>query len=200
MHKSNYPFLTFLKEIFLDWNNIFGAISNVILLISILIGLFTDAKTPSIIVAILALVFSCYRVWLVKHNQLLTLQESTVDIQITPKWVKNMMLLELFNNGPEDIQLKQLKIKWKQEEGPKERILTKYLPIDANIVLDSPTSEEFIASKQKLLATEIPNHTADNILNVEIVVKGLTSKKELRKKWMFEKFNNNWEDLKISWI
>jgi len=42
MNKSDYPFLIFLKEIFLDWNNIFGVFLNFILVISLLTGLFTD--------------------------------------------------------------------------------------------------------------------------------------------------------------
>lgn len=197
MNKSDYPFLLFLKEIFLDWNNNFGVFLNLILLVSLFTGLFTDAKIPSII---LALALSSYRVWLSKHNQLLLIQESTVDIQIRPKKVKHMMLLELFNNGQEDIHLKELKVKWEQKEGPQERVLSKFLPVGANVVMDSPATEEFLVSKQKLLATELPTHSTNNELKVEILAEGLTSKKEFRKEWTIENYNNNWEEIRISWL
>jgi len=200
MNKSDYPFLIFLKEIFLDWNNIFGVFLNLILVISLLTGLFTDAKIPSIIVAIFAIAFSSYRVWLAKHKQLLTIQESTVDIQIRPKKINHMMLLEVFNNGQEDIHLKEVKVKWEQVEGPQERILSKFLAVNANVVMDSPSTEEFLVSKQKLLATDLPNGSTNNELKVEILAEGLTSKKEFRKEWTIENYNNYCEEIKLTWI
>jgi len=65
--------------------------------------------------------------------------------------------------------------------------------------MDSPSTEEFLVSKQKLLATGIPNHSSINELKVEVLAEGLTSKKEFRKVWTIENYNN-FEEVRISWL
>ncbi|MCA9378996.1 hypothetical protein KC640_01075 [Candidatus Dojkabacteria bacterium] len=200
MDTNRYPLFVFLKEVFLDWNSIFGNILNTLFIASLLTGLFADEKLPYIILALTTLVSSSYRVWLAKYYKLRETEENAIDIQIGIKKVKASVFLELFNSGQEDVRLVELKVRWQQPEGPQERVLTKFLNTGANITTDAPSTEEFLASRQRLLATEIPSQSSDNKLEVLLSVEGLTSKRQFKTEWIDRNYNSYEEKISFNWI
>jgi hypothetical protein len=162
--------------------------------VGIVTGYFVNSKIIPISFAIIALFASVYRAWLKKHNELQELKLPSIELIVCPKKISNSMYLEIFNTGNEDLELKELRIIWEEGDREHSRVLNEFLPAGVDVIRHPVSRESFIVSKQRLLATNLPNYLEANELKIKMSVMGLSSSLNTEKEFKLQNYNSHWEN------
>lgn len=93
------------------------------------------------------------------------------------------VVLEIYNNGDEDLEDFQVKASWKQPlpEGPQERILTDFNDVTDYLVTSSPRSLNVLKSGTRVYAIHIPSITTDKKIKITINCKGMRTSQKLER-------------------
>lgn len=98
-------------------------------------------------------------------------------------------LLEIYNNGDEDLENFHIQINWLQPNGVQERILKKFADVTDNLVMARPRSLNILKQGERVYALNIPTISVDKKIKVTISSKGMQSGKPVKKVFELETQN-----------
>lgn len=88
-------------------------------------------------------------------------------------------VLEIYNNGDEDLENFRVQVNWLQPEGPQERILEKFNSETDYLIMARPKSLNMLKKGERVYS-HIPTISVDKKLKVTIFCKGMKSGKEIK--------------------
>ncbi len=113
------------------------------------------------------------------------------DVKVYTADKDGYFVLEIYNNGDEDLENFEVKVNWKQPspEENQERILQKFNDVNDYLVMARPRSLNMLATGARVYASGVPSISVDKKLKVTVTCKGMKSGKKLKKVFNLETRN-----------
>jgi hypothetical protein len=157
-------FLKYIYEVGKSWINIVFFVLDILSLIAIYIN-------PSL--TILPIIFTMFLLVSFMYSAYLHYEKAigdSIDIVIKHKPVQRIYrVLEIYNSSEYDIGDIEIRVEWKQREGPMSRNLgDSVIDANVNLVKASASTLSVLKSKEKVWATNVPHHSLDGKMDVYI--------------------------------
>ena len=110
------------------------------------------------------------------------------DVKVYTANKDGYFVLEIYNNGNEDLEEFEVKVGWEQPppEGVQERILQKFNDVSDYLVMSRPRSLNMLAVGAKIYAIHVPSISVDKKLKVTVTCKGVNSGKKITRDFNLE--------------
>lgn len=111
------------------------------------------------------------------------------DVRVYSADKDGYFVLEIYNNGDEDLEDFRVQVNWLQPEGAQERVLEKFNDVTDYLVMAHPRSLNMLASGTRVYANGVPSISVDKKLKVTVTCKGMRSGKKIEKIFNLETKN-----------
>jgi len=112
------------------------------------------------------------------------------DIKVYTADKDGYFVLEIYNNGDEDLEDINVEVEWEQPEGPHNRVLQKFNDVSDYLVMASPRSLNMLPVGVRVYATGVPSISVNKKLKVTVMCKGLISGHMLKRVFNLETLNS----------
>lgn len=115
-------------------------------------------------------------------------KESQPDVRVYPAKKDSYFVLEIYNNGDEDLENFEVKAGWMQPppECAQERVLQQFNDINDYLVTASSRSLNMLATGARVYAKGVPSISVDKQLKITVTCMGMKSGKELKRVFTIE--------------
>ncbi|MFA5163261.1 MAG: hypothetical protein WC441_01905 [Patescibacteria group bacterium] len=111
-----------------------------------------------------------------------------VDVRAYTAIKDDCFVLEIYNNGDEDLENFCVQINWAQPEGLQERILEKFNSESDYLVLASPKSLNLLKKGERVYS-QIPTISVNKKIKITISCRGMQSDRQIKKEFDLETQN-----------
>lgn len=108
------------------------------------------------------------------------------DVKVYTASKDDYFVLEIYNNGDEDLEDFCIKADWTQPEGKQERILSQFNDETDYLVMASPKSLNMLKAGARVYAINIPSISVDKKIKITVSCKGMRSGKTIQKVFELE--------------
>lgn len=95
-------------------------------------------------------------------------------------------VVELYNNGDEDLEDFRVVANWLQPEGAQERVLEKFNDVTDYLVMAHPRSLNMLKQGTRIYANGVPSISVDKKIKITVSCKGMRSGKKIEKVFELE--------------
>ncbi|OGJ05582.1 hypothetical protein A2387_01345 [Candidatus Nomurabacteria bacterium RIFOXYB1_FULL_36_10] len=108
------------------------------------------------------------------------------DVKVYTARKDDYNVLEIYNNGDEDLEDFLIKANWTQPEGTQERILSQFNDTTDYLVMSLPKSLNMLKMGTRVYAINIPSISVDKKIKITVSCKGMRSGKKIEKVFELE--------------